>query len=86
MTRGLGGQSPANVTHYLKGIDIPANKQDLMEKAKDNGAEDTVLDKIDQMPDEEFEDMAGVMKAYGEADNGGDGGKAGRGGKNRPKH
>lgn len=77
MTRGLGGSSPANVTHYLKGIDFPASKQDLMQTAKDNGAEDAVLDMIEQMPDDEFEDMAGVMKAYGEADS--VGGASGRG-------
>jgi hypothetical protein len=83
MTRGLGGQSPANVTHYLKGIDFPASKQDLMETAKDNGAEEAVLDMIEQMPDDEFEDMAGVMKAYGEADSGG---ASGRGNGNGAHH
>ncbi|MBV8522161.1 MAG: DUF2795 domain-containing protein [Acetobacteraceae bacterium] len=34
MTRGLGGQSPANVTHHLNGIDFPAKKQDLIKHAK----------------------------------------------------
>ena len=27
MTRGLGGHSPANVTHHLKGIHFPAKKR-----------------------------------------------------------
>lgn len=34
MTRGVGGESPANVATYLKGIDYPANKQDLLQHAR----------------------------------------------------
>jgi hypothetical protein len=69
MTRGLGGHSPANVSHFLKGIDFPANKDDLTRQAKRNGAEPAVLEVIEAMPDDDtFEDMADVMKAYGEAD------------------
>ena len=29
MTRGMGGRSPADITHHLKGIDLPAEKVDL---------------------------------------------------------
>jgi len=65
MTRGVGGQSPANITHHLKGIDFPARKQDLEKHAKQNGAADDVLEVIRGMPDDEFGNMADVMKAYG---------------------
>jgi hypothetical protein len=68
MTRGLGGHSPSNVSHHLKGIEFPASKDTLLEVAKENGAERDVLDMIEDMPDMEFETMADVMKAYGEAD------------------
>jgi len=68
MTRGLGGRSPANVSHSLKGIDFPASKQDLMQQARSNGAEPAVIEVIEAMPDAEFETMADVMKAYGEVD------------------
>ena len=68
MTRGLGGHSPSNVSHHLKGIDFPAKKDTLLEVAKENGAEKDILDMIEDMPDQEFENMADVMKAYGEAD------------------
>ena len=30
MTRGLGGHSPANVSHHLKGIDFPATKPNFL--------------------------------------------------------
>ncbi|MDZ5649819.1 DUF2795 domain-containing protein [Nitrospirillum sp. BR 11828] len=79
MTRGLGGHSPANVAHYLKGIDFPADKQALIRKAKENGAEGDVLDMLEAMPDTDYETAADVMKGYGEADEGGaGGGRSGR--------
>jgi len=65
MTRGVGGHSPANITHHLKGVDFPASKQDLEKRAKDNGADKEVLETIRGMPDDRFESMADVMKAYG---------------------
>jgi hypothetical protein len=67
MTRGLGGQSPANVSFHLKGIDFPANRNDLVKQAERNDADKDVLEIIKQMPDDEYENMADVMKAYGEA-------------------
>jgi hypothetical protein len=69
MTRGLGGHSPANVSHHLKGLDFPARKQDLMRQARENGADRAVLEVIEAMPEGEYESMADVMKGYGEADN-----------------
>ncbi|MGY2462474.1 DUF2795 domain-containing protein [Vreelandella sulfidaeris] len=68
MTRGLGGQSPANVTHHLSGIDFPASRSDLERHAKENGAEEDVLDVIRDMPDQEYGSMADVTKGVGEVE------------------
>ncbi|WP_349570591.1 DUF2795 domain-containing protein [Azotobacter salinestris] len=65
MTRGMGGHSPSNISHHLKGIDFPAQKSDLVKQAEQNGADDDVLDTLKQMPDERYENMADVMKGYG---------------------
>jgi len=59
------GHSPANVTRFLKGIDFPAQKQDLVKQAQQNKAEKVVLDEIQKMEDGQYESMADVMKAYG---------------------
>jgi len=59
------GQSPANVTRFLKGIDFPAQKKDLVQHAKKNQAEKDVLDLIQNMEEKEYGSMADVMKAYG---------------------
>jgi len=67
MTRGLGGHSPANVSKFLKGIDFPATRRDLRLQAEDNGADADVMDVILSLPDDDYESMADVMEAYGEA-------------------
>ena len=69
MTRGIGGHSPANVSHHLEGIDFPASKQDLIRQARDNGAGDDVLEVIEAMPQGQYASMADVMVGYGDADN-----------------
>lgn len=66
MTRGVGGQSSSNVLHYLKGIDFPARKQDLIEQAKKNQAEGEVIQALEGFPDQEYKSMADVMHEYGE--------------------
>lgn len=70
MTRGLGGHSPANVTHNLKGIHFPAGKADLVRQAEHNGAEPAVMEVIQGMPDRNYENIADVMKAVGEVEHG----------------
>jgi hypothetical protein len=70
MTRGLGGHSPANVTHHLKGIHFPAQKRDLVQQAKKNGAELDIMQVLNAMPEQEFANIAEVMKAVGEAERG----------------
>lgn len=66
MTRGMGGSSPSNIAHHLKGIDFPAGKKQLLECARNNKADQDVVKTIEQMPDTQYGDMAEVMKGYGE--------------------
>ena len=57
--------NPANVATYLKGIDYPAKKDDLVQYAKKNGAESEVIDE-NRMPEQEYGNIADVMKGYGD--------------------
>ena len=68
MTRGLGGKSPANITHHLKGADFPASRADLEKCAKDNNAEEEVMEVIRALPDERYESMADVTKGVGQVE------------------
>jgi len=49
----------------LKGIDFPADKDDLLKHAQHQKAEAVVLDEIKKMDDREYSSMADVMKAFG---------------------
>ena len=66
MTRGVGGQSPAQVQTYLKGIDYSAKKDDLIRTAQDNGAPEEVMEILQQLQEEEYGGPQDVMKAYGQ--------------------
>ena len=57
--------NPANVATYLKRIDYPAKKDDLVQYAKKNGAESEVIDE-NRMPEQEYGNIADVMKGYGD--------------------
>ncbi len=65
-SRGVGGDSPANVQKYLKGVNYPAKKQDLVNQAKQNGAPQEIVQELQQFPNQEFAGPQEVMKAYGE--------------------
>jgi hypothetical protein len=68
MATGPGGQSPIDVTHHLKGIGFPAEKRDLVEHARKNGAPPGVAEAIEAMPEQTYETMADVMKGFKQAE------------------
>lgn len=68
MTQGMGGHSPSNILHHLKGTDFPAKRDDLVAKAKANDAEPDVLDILKQLPDQEYHNMAEVLKGIGKVE------------------
>ncbi len=63
-----GKPSPVKVTKYLKGIDFPANKDDLIDWAEDNEAPEDVIDMLEQLPDEEYESVSDVTRALSDVD------------------
>ncbi|WP_428486847.1 DUF2795 domain-containing protein [Rhodopila sp.] len=67
MAQSGGGHSPVNITHFLKGIDFPAKRDDLLRHARQNHAEQEVLREIEQMPNQDYGSMADVMKGFGKA-------------------
>lgn len=57
--------STAELEKYLKGMDYPARKDDLMQKARDNHAPHDVIDLIERLPDQDFHSPVDVNKAVG---------------------
>lgn len=66
MTRGIGGQSPANVQNFLKGASYPASREDLVQCAGNNGAPAEVMEILKRLPRDNFGGPQDVMKAYSE--------------------
>jgi Protein of unknown function (DUF2795) len=61
-----GGGSMANVAHYLRGIDFPAGRQEIIRHARDQDAPEAVIEQLQQLDDRQFSNMAEVMRAIGE--------------------
>ena len=60
----MGHANPIQIQKYLKGVDYPASKQDLIKSAKKNGADDSICASLEQLPDEDFETPADVSEAF----------------------
>jgi hypothetical protein len=67
MTRGVGGESPSNVTLHLKGIDFPCKKKDLVAHVKKSNPDNTVMNVLQGLPDRDYHTMAEVMEGFKEA-------------------
>jgi hypothetical protein len=63
----MGGHSPANIMHHLKGIHFPVQKRELVQQAKRNGTEEDIMEILNDIPDQGFASIAEVLKAVGGA-------------------
>ncbi|AXB42386.1 DUF2795 domain-containing protein [Amycolatopsis albispora] len=54
--------NPIEVQRHLSGVDYPARRDDLVEAAKSNGADEGTLDLLRKLPDREYEGPSGVSK------------------------
>lgn len=62
---GHAGHSPIGVQKALHGASYPASKSDLIQTAKDNGADNETIQMLEDMPDGEYDTPAKVSKAVG---------------------
>lgn len=58
------GHVSANLSRFLKGVEFPAGQADLIEGAKQNGADHGVLEVLGKMPRRSYDNMAEVMEFY----------------------
>lgn len=57
--------SPAAVERYIKGIDFPASKEELISKAKTNGAPQEVLNLMKHFEAKEYKALTDISKEAG---------------------
>lgn len=55
--------NPIELQKHLGGLDYPVSKDDVVRKAEDAGADDTVLDALRNLPDKTFEKPTDVTEA-----------------------
>ncbi len=60
-----GYVNPIQVQKYLKGVDYPCKKQDLINKAKQEGADDNVFRTLQAMPMDNFNSPNDIAQAIG---------------------
>lgn len=62
----MANSSPIEVQKYLKGVDYPAKKEDLLQRARGNGAKKEILSIIEGLKEDQFNSPAEVSKAIGD--------------------
>lgn len=59
-----GNQNPVEMQKYLGGVDYPATRDALLEKAKSKGAPDDVLEHLRNMPDRRYDGPDAVSQEF----------------------
>jgi hypothetical protein len=60
--------NPIQVQKYLGGLDYPASKDDVVDHARNRGADDNIISTLQQMKEEQFQTPAEVSQAIGEVE------------------
>ena len=58
--------NPVEVERYLKGVNYPAKKNDLIKHAQQNGASQDILETLKDLREENFNSPVEVNRAIGE--------------------
>lgn len=59
--------NPIQIQKFLGGIDYPANRGDLLSRAKDSGADKNVMDALEALPDREYDSPTAVSSAIADS-------------------
>ncbi len=54
---------------YLAGVDYPTTKEEIIEKARENGAPDDVIRTLQRLSDDEYKDSTELMSVFGDTVN-----------------
>jgi hypothetical protein len=57
--------NPIDIQRYLRGIEYPATKDDVISMAEDNDAPDEVIEELQSVTEEQFDGPEEVMEALG---------------------
>ena len=58
----MANVNPIQVQKALGGMDYPAGKQQILDHARQQGADQEVISALEQIPDREYDGPSGVQK------------------------
>ncbi len=58
--------NPIQIEKFLKGVDYPAKKEDLIKRAEQNDADENILNTLSSLSAQTFEKPTDVTKSIGE--------------------
>lgn len=59
--------NPVQVQQYLGGIDYPTDKQTILQRAKDQGADDMTMRTLEKLPDQEYNSPNDISEHIGKS-------------------
>lgn len=62
-----GGTQSAQVQKSLGGLDFPATREDIIDHAKRNGASNEILQLLEELPRQPYENAGEVTRGFGNA-------------------
>jgi hypothetical protein len=57
--------NPIQVEKFLKGMDYPVSKQDIIQKAEEEGADDNVIETLNKLPERQYNSPVSISKELG---------------------
>lgn len=57
--------NPIQVQRFLKNVDYPASRLDLINVAKNEGADENVIATLEHLPDKEYDGPVGISREIG---------------------
>ncbi len=62
----MSPMSLRSVVQYLKGLDLPATRDEIILKARQNDAPQDVVNVLERIPDRVYEEMDDIWRAIGQ--------------------
>lgn len=62
--QNYGSVSAADIAKYIRGVDFPCDKEDLIDCATDNDAPEEILDLMEKFPEQDFNSPVEVAQCF----------------------
>lgn len=57
--------NPVQIQKFLGGLDYPVGKQEIVDKARQEGADQDVLETLEHLPDQEYSSPVAISREVG---------------------